>query len=218
MSYHEESTRERTGAAALLARGVALGGLALAESLLLVYVGLVCCLACVGIGLPLLPGALDTVRADARLQRRLASRWTGIRVPDPYARPAAGGTRLRTAFRRLGEGATWRDLLWLVVNPVIGPVLGLVPALALLDGLFGLTLPFDWHTVTEHFNGTWFAFVPVHSQATAVMAAAVGLAEILLSLTVLPRLLVPLHGRWVRYALGTSRDALTAPATAPRGA
>ncbi len=215
MSYRggkKEAGAGLEGTAALMWAGVKLGGLAIVESLLLVWVGVVCTLACVGIGLPLLPGALDTVRADARLQRRLALEWTGVRVPESYALEPKDVTsgRLKRVHRMIGDGATWRDLLWLLVNPIVGPVLGLVPALALLDGLFGLSMPFVWHTVTEHWDGTWFAFVPVRNQFTAILAAVVGAAEIGLSVTVLPRLLVPLHGRWVRYVLGASRTALSA--------
>ncbi len=225
MSVTENGVAER-GTAGLIVRGAGLGVLGLVEGLLLVWVGLVWCLAVIGIGLPLLPGALDTVRAEARLQRRLALSWSGVRVRENYAPEGdAPATRLRRVHRMIGDGATWRDLLWLVVNPVVGPVLGLVPALALLDGLFGLTLPFDWHTVTAHFDHTWFAFVPVNGEMSAILAAVVGLAEIALAVTVLPRAMVSLHGRWVRTVLGatarpgrsetltaTSADLLTAVA------
>ncbi|MFD8546231.1 sensor histidine kinase [Streptomyces sp. NPDC059649] len=201
------------GSAALLWRGVVLTGLALTEALLLVWVTVVVCLACIGVGIPLLAGALDTVRADARLQRRLALEWTGVRVPEPYAPEPHGQARpsgLRRVHRMIGDPATWRDLLWLLINPCIGPVLALLPAVALVHGLFGLVLPFIWQPVVESWDNTWFLFLPVQSLPAAIGAAGLGVVEIVVSLGYLPRLMLPLHGRWVRAVLGTSRTVLSA--------
>lgn len=193
-------------------RGLALTGLAVTEALLALWVALVVLLTCLGIGILLLPGALNAVRADARRQRRLALRWSGIKVDDPYPQERGTGPRVtgwRHAFRLLGDSATWRDLLWLLVNPFVGPIT-ILPALALVHGLAGLSLPFVWKPLTEAWENSWYEFIPIQGQFTANLAAGLGLIEILLGLLVFPRLVLPLHGKWVRRMLGSpSRAVLT---------
>ncbi|RAJ43032.1 signal transduction histidine kinase [Kitasatospora sp. SolWspMP-SS2h] len=208
----EKTRPELGGAAALVLRGVSLTGIALGEALLLLWFCLVVCLSFVGVGLLLLPGALDAIRSDARLQRRLALRWSGVRVDAAYPPEPADGparTRLRRAHRMLGERATWRDLLWTLVNPVVGPVLALLPAVAVLGGLWGLALPFTWRGLSESWDGIWFTFVPVRSQGTAILAAVLGAVELAVGVLLLPRLMLGLHGRWVRLVLGSTRADLT---------
>ncbi|MFD3328787.1 sensor domain-containing protein [Streptomyces sp. NPDC058701] len=228
----EQTGRNPGGPVTMLVRGVALTGLALYEALLLVWLSLVACLCCVGVGIPLLPGALNAVRRQARTQRALAGRWSGVRVESPYAADPGGGPggALRRARRTLGDGATRRDLLWTLVNPLVGPLLAFLPAAAVLGGLWGLSLPFVWDGLPESWDSVWFTFVPVDSQTTAFLAAALGLVEIAAGIALLPRLTLPLHGRWVRLVLGSTRgapahraehfapsrtDAETAPAPAP---
>ncbi|GAA3375043.1 sensor domain-containing protein [Streptomyces sannanensis] len=195
-----------------LARGAALTGLAIGEALLALWVCLVLCLACVGLGLPLLPGALRAVRAQARRQRRLAWAWSGVRVDDPY-RPASGETGHAGGWRemrlRLADPATWRDLVWLLVNPFIGPVMAFLPLVAVVHGVFGVVLAFAWRPITSAWNGVWFDFVPVTGQTTATLAAALGVVQACCGLLLFPRWLMPLHGRWVRFVLGKSRSALS---------
>ncbi|MCY0946657.1 sensor domain-containing protein [Streptomyces antarcticus] len=82
--------RELGGPAAMVLRGVTLTGLALYEALLLLRLSLAVCLPCVGVGLPLLPGALNAVRRQARTQRALAGRWSGVSVESSYAAGPAG--------------------------------------------------------------------------------------------------------------------------------
>ncbi|MGW4808135.1 sensor histidine kinase [Kitasatospora sp. NPDC004272] len=201
----------RGGAVATVLRGVSLTGIAIGEALLLLWLCLVVCLSCIGVGLPLLPGALDAIRSDARLQRRLALEWSGVRVDSAYpSEPADGSARtgLRRVHRMLGERETWRDLTWTVVNPVIGPVLALLPAAAILGGLWGLALPFVWEDLSTSWDGIWFTFIPVESQGTAILAALLGVVEIAAGVLLLPKPMLGLHGRWVRLVLGSSRAEL----------
>ncbi|MEF9906111.1 sensor histidine kinase [Streptomyces sp. P9-A2] len=194
-----------------LARGVALTGLAIGEALLAVWACLVLCLASVGLGLPLLPGALRAVRAQARRQRRLAWAWSGVRVDDPY-RPVSGETARAGGWRetrwRLTDPTTWRDLMWLLVNPCIGPVMAFLPLVAVVHGLFGVVLAFAWRPITSAWDGVWFDFIPVTGQTTATLAAALGVVQACCGLLLFPRWLMPLHGRWVRFVLGKSRGTL----------
>jgi len=92
-----------------------------------------------GIGVVLAPKSLLWVRRYAGLQRRWALDWSGVAIPAPY-RPAPAGraNALVRVFRRcgwvLGDPASWRDLLWTLVNVPVSAVLGLLPAFLLVAG------------------------------------------------------------------------------------
>jgi signal transduction histidine kinase len=112
-------------------------------------------LACVlllpaGLGVVLAPKSLLTVRRQAELQRRWAREWSGVTIAAPYRPLSAKPTnRLFRVFRRcrwvLGDPATWRDLLWTLVNVPVSVVLGLLPAFLLAVGTW--TVAADWWTL-----------------------------------------------------------------------
>jgi hypothetical protein len=199
-------------ACADLFRGIALTFVALWEALVLVWYAVAVVLVPVGIGLWLLPGALDLVRVDARRQRVLAGR-VGILVPEAYAAEDAGGRGLKAAWRRvlvrLGDPAAWWDLLWHVVNPCLGPLITFLPAAVLLQGLWGIAMPWLWEPVVRPWDGAWYAFVPLHDQADADLAPYLGVVFILLAF-VIAGPLARLNARWVRAVLG--RQAPVRPA------
>lgn len=63
-------------------------------------------------------------RRLARLTRRLAGAWCGVPIAEAYqSRPAVPLTFTRPLSWVLGDRATWRDLLWTVVNGVAGWIL-----------------------------------------------------------------------------------------------
>ena len=119
------------------AHGVMLGALALAEALVAV-------LAVLAIAVPI-PGVGLAVRQLAELTRRLSGEWCGVPIASPYRRPPAGdGARLSWRQQRklmLTDPATWRDLVWMFVNPCVGAVLAGGSAAAIVYGVFGLALP-----------------------------------------------------------------------------
>jgi signal transduction histidine kinase len=84
------------------------------------------------------PGTLAAVRSLARQTRRLAGQWCGVPIADPYRPPPFTGDRPATFAGRLRwlltDRATWRDLLWIVVN-LVGWILAALPAAIVLIGL-----------------------------------------------------------------------------------
>jgi signal transduction histidine kinase len=107
------------------------------------YAGLALAFAlpALGVSLFLMSRVLLVVRRPAGLTRRLAGRWCGVPIADPYLpRPAAG------LGRRLGwlltDRATWRDLLWVTVNACGGWILALAPAGLLALGVLGVVAPY----------------------------------------------------------------------------
>jgi signal transduction histidine kinase len=113
---------------------------------------LVVSVACVlvvpaGIGVVLAPKSLLAVRRYAGQQRRWALEWSGVTIASPYRPwPVKPGNRLFGAFRRckwiLCDPATWRDLLWMLVNVPVSVVLGLLPAF--------LLVAFSWTAVDDY--------------------------------------------------------------------
>ncbi|MFF8811952.1 sensor histidine kinase [Streptomyces pactum] len=171
-------------------RGLVLTVMALAGSITLLCLTLVSIgLIPVGVGLFTTPYLLDLVRAHADTRRRLAHEWAGVTIPRPY-RPVAeappGGLLgpPRRCRRLLTDPATWRDVLWLLVDLSAGCVLAILPPGLLLDGVFGYVLAAGvWRPVTEATGGYWYAFIPVESQTTAFCAAGLGTVWIAVSLT-----------------------------------
>ncbi|WP_329490263.1 sensor histidine kinase [Kitasatospora sp. NBC_01246] len=165
---------------------------------------------CLGV-FPLFPAVTGLTRAAAGLARRLAGAWSGVPVPSPYLprpereRPAPLRRTTAGEHQRSGrptgdtrtvrwlwtDPATWRDYLWVLLNPLIGGATAAVPLLLVGCGLAGLAQP-ALHT----------AFLPLDGADTALLgfalaAAGLGLAERVLRL----------HGRWTRALLGPTEQA-----------
>ncbi|WP_214319011.1 sensor histidine kinase [Nonomuraea sediminis] len=145
-------------------RSLALLALIVVE-LAVLAISLVTLLLCIGIGaIPLLPPQVRLVRRITGLHRRLARDWCGVEINAPYRpepppprRQADGMYRYdRTLYRTpripafnarwkwmITDPATWRDLVWMALDPVVK--LALAPLLLLLPTrglrLYGLWTP-----------------------------------------------------------------------------
>jgi signal transduction histidine kinase len=118
------------------------------RDLLVVLPALACCCRFV------LPATLLAARRLTMLTRRLLARWCGVTIRPAYQPPPqtpppgkrSPGTlsgrppgTVRLGYRQrmtwlLGDPATWRDLLWLLVNTVVGSVLLLGPIALAVGG------------------------------------------------------------------------------------
>lgn len=151
------------------ARGVVLGVLALAGPVVAALLAVIAVLAGLGVGRVLITPAVLAVRQLNGLTRRLAGEWCGVLIAAPYLPPPAGtggGEDVSSRQRRkwlLDDPATWRDLLWLIVNPVAGAALAGGPAAAVVFGIFGMSLPH---------GSTQLAGVISHPQYGIPLAAA----------------------------------------------
>jgi signal transduction histidine kinase len=123
-------------------------GRGLVQAALSVPAGVPLLVACVlsvvlipaGLGLAAAPAALLGLRGLAGRQRDWARDWSGVAIADPYRpRPAPARFWVARGVQRvrwlLTDPATWRDLLWLVLNMPAALVLGLVPAIMTAYGL-----------------------------------------------------------------------------------
>jgi signal transduction histidine kinase len=91
------------------------------------------------------PLLLLWMRSLARLTRKLADRWCGVPIAEPYLpKPWADGGK--SGPRRwlrwlLGDPATWRDLAWVAGDGLLGWLLALLPAGLLFLGILGVFAP-----------------------------------------------------------------------------
>jgi signal transduction histidine kinase len=150
----------------------------------------------------LLPLSVLGVRWLAGLTRSLAARWCGVQIAVPY-RPPLGGEEAswwlrlgRQARRLLTDPATWRDLLWMIVNACGGWLLAALPAALIAVGVTTVLVPA---------LGLKFAPAP-HSLTQWLVAMPLGIAIVALGLRAGPRLLTA-YGTAARTMLGPTRQA-----------
>jgi signal transduction histidine kinase len=97
------------------------------------------------VGMASTGGAIEFDRSFADAQRRRAALWSGVRIERPYRSDDPGADRPRIWTDRVRDPATWRDLLWMLVNIPVGFVLGLLPAILLANGGYGVVVaPIAW--------------------------------------------------------------------------
>ena len=192
------------------ARGLAFVGVAVAE--FVVLIGLVAALA-IELSLVIfifpvlwIPPTLRGGRGLANTVRRLSGEWCGVPIPVPYrasAAPVQGfWRRVGRGFRMLGDPATWRDLLWMTVDPAGLCVLPAVPGSLILWGLFGALMPVYWKAIVGSGGNNWYAFIHVTSSQTALLSVPLGIASIAAGLW-----LAPLCLRWY----GKAAHSMLAP-------
>ncbi len=179
-----------------------------------------------GIGLiVLMPPLIEHFRWLPELRRRLARDWSGVGVATPYLpRPALPaprpdglyrvGNRLYrtprwTAYNQrmrwlTRDPASWRDMLWQLIDPIGGGVLLLAPLGAIGYGFFGLLLPRIWVLFgmdPENLHG-WQGTIA----GSAIAAVPTGLGLLALGVAIAPAVL-RLHGRWSAVLLGPTERA-----------
>jgi signal transduction histidine kinase len=197
------------------ARGLLLSLLSAGVSLLLFTLFVVSfSLIMIGVGVFTTPLVVDAIRVHANQRRIFAREWCGLTIPSGYrpmpvsrSRPGAAGQVERCAHL-LQDSATWRDVGWLFCDGVGGFILAVLPAALIGQFLFGLVLVTGvWVPITEAGGTYWFAFVPVDSWLTAVLAALVGCGFAVLTLYVNP-LLIRGHFLMAGYLMGFSEKQL----------
>ncbi|MFF2660469.1 histidine kinase [Kitasatospora sp. NPDC058032] len=219
---------DRPGRVAALGRLLVLTAVVPAELVLLVVV-IGSFVLWFGLGIfVLFPSTTRLARAAAGLARAYAGRWSGVPVPPPYL-PRPGLERTLHGWFWTGhdyhknrwfasvarnirwlwkDPATWRDVLWVVLNPLVGGVLAATPPLLLGVGLYalaGTVLPLpgpDLGPLRALLGGRPApALTPALTLALGLASTAAGPA--------LARPALRLHGRWTHALLGpTERSRL----------
>ena len=179
-------------------------GFAIVE-LVVLHLAIVVVLLClIVVGLPLVAPLLRLVGADAERQRGWARRHAGVAIAAAH-RPVAEGEGwlgLGTSWRRLRDPLLVRELLWHLVNPVVGMLLAALPLGLMLHGVWG-TVALVLHLAGVPLAGNvWYLFLPLLDTGWFFAAAVLGVIELALGWW-FARDLLRLHGRWVRAILGS---------------
>ncbi|MFE9747957.1 histidine kinase [Saccharothrix saharensis] len=181
-------------------------------------------------------------RRVVQRRRDELARWTGLDVPEPYLpepeppTPEADGTyrlrrplvtvlyrsaeELRQAQRRqwtVRDPAAWRDLVWLLVNPLLVVVPAAVPLALVGYGFVGLLWVAAWAQLVRLFvpYDSWFAWtaltdlVPALGVVPGPLSPLVGLVATAAGLALAP--LALLAYAWVsRLLLAPTKAAVLA--------
>ncbi|MGV9560630.1 sensor histidine kinase [Streptomyces sp. NPDC003522] len=173
--------------------GLPLAGLALVEVFFFSLLVTAISLLGAGIGLFLVPAAALAARGTVNVTRRLAGARLEGGIPEPYLPepPREGGLKgwwSRTQWI-LTDPATWRDLAWMLVNPVVGIVLVLLPLTLIAFGVFGLLMPLLWEDISGNGGNNWYWFVKVTDGQSALYALGLGIPTLLIGLAGAPALM-----------------------------
>jgi signal transduction histidine kinase len=74
------------------------------------------------VGIPILIGTIYAWRWLAQLERRLIGALTGVQIPSPYRPDPTGAGWSRKVYARLADPATWKDLVFLLLQLPLGIV------------------------------------------------------------------------------------------------
>jgi signal transduction histidine kinase len=168
----------------------------------------------IGIGAVMLPIVTKWVRWLCNANRRVAAR-SGIEIAVPYRpEPQEFEKDIVGWIRRckwiLTDPASWRDLLWLLLNSVVG-MIGFLPAAVLYYVLEGFALACGlWRPILRaQGTGREYFFVPIQSQPTAALGALAAAALFVVWVWYSPVFLTA-HAYFTRLLLGpTERSQLT---------
>lgn len=194
-------------------RGVLIVATAVLSLVLFVATALATAFILLGVGMLLLPLLTPLVRRLTGLCRELAAR-SGVAIATPYlpgrpSEPGVVGWVQRCRFI-LTDPASWRDLLFLLLNVVVGFALGLLPATLLAYAVEGLLLSSGfWMLIRESGVDFWYGFTPMDSWPRAALGALVSLTVFVVWLAAAPRLVAG-HAHFAKALLGPSERALTA--------
>ncbi len=192
-------------------RGLALALLSMVVSLVLFILWVVAAsLSAIGVGVALVPPLTAAVRAQANLRRRLAHEWFGVRVAEPYKphRPFQGGVIGHMERYRwiMTDPATWRDLVWMLVDCTAGFTLGILAFAVPFYGPYGLVLAAGvWRPIVHSGGGEWYTFVPIKGQTTAKIAGMLGVVYSAIGVWLSPRAMKA-HATLTRGLLGPTRE------------
>ncbi|WP_433330413.1 sensor histidine kinase [Spirillospora sp. CA-294931] len=192
-------------------RGFRLGLLAFPAMVLSALLMTALSLISVGIGVLLVPPLVLAVRGLLNLYRDLIGKWTGTTIqrpylPEPETEPGLAG-RGRRFSTMVSDPATWRDLGWLLADPIVVVFTAALPMYLIIYGVFGILLSlFLGRVITDAGGSDWYTFIHVtqgYADEPWRMAGTAVLGAIFIALGFVfgPNLLAA-YGRWGNVLLG----------------
>ncbi|RFU40595.1 sensor histidine kinase [Actinomadura logoneensis] len=164
-----------------------------------------------GVGILLVPPAVMMMRGLLDTYRGLVSRWTGRRIERPYL-PVPEGNPLQRFLAVMQDPATWRDLAFLLLDPIVSAFTAFLSFLLVLYGIYGwLLAAFLGRIIKEYGGNDWYTFVPLQGSfsdhpVNAALIAALGTVYGLAGLYFGPRLM-DAYGGWAQSLLGPTEKS-----------
>jgi signal transduction histidine kinase len=192
-------------------RGLGLAVLSMVGSLVLFILSVVTmALSVVVVGVFLFPLVTAIARSHANLRRRLAHEWFGVEVKEPYKpRPRFQGGVIGVLERYrwiVADPATWRDLVWMIVDATAGFTMGILAFALPMYGPYGWVLAAGvWRPIVHSGGSEWYTFVPIKNQRTANYAGLLGFVYAGLGMWLTPRLMNR-HARLAASLLRPTRE------------
>ncbi|MFC4909069.1 sensor histidine kinase [Actinomadura gamaensis] len=165
----------------------------------------------IGLGILLVPPAVLLVRGLLDTYRGLVSRWTGRTVERPYL-PVPEGNPVQRFIAIIQDPATWRDVAFMLVDPVVCLFTGALSFFAVLYGVYGwLLATFLGRIIVSHSGNEWYTFIPLQGSfsdhpVNAGLIAGLATVYALLGLYFGPRLM-DVYGRWTQSMLGPTEKS-----------
>ena len=168
------------------------------------------------VGVLLFPSATMLLRTRLDAYRDRINRWTDVRIerpylPEPEVEPGLQGY-LKRFVALISDPATWRDYLWVVVDPFVALFTAALPAMLILYGIWGYLLAaFAGDLIGDHGGNDWYTFVHVtegygSSTGRIVSTLIVATAFVVIGYAIAPRML-NVYGRWGRSILGPTQKS-----------
>jgi signal transduction histidine kinase len=154
------------------------------------------------IGIPILIATVFAWRWVAQAERRLIGALTGRVIPDPYRPTPAEGSIWRRLQARLADPATWKDLVFLLLQFPLGALAFIVAAGVLSVGVAALLAPLTFWAIPDGID------VGVTVVDTLPEALVLGVLGAVLLLVGIPALAVLArgYGAYAELLLGSNAD------------
>jgi signal transduction histidine kinase len=167
------------------------------------------------VGIPILIGTMYAWRWLAQLERKLIGGLTDVQIPSPYRQDPIGAGWSRKVHGRLADPATWKDLVFLVLQLPLG-IVSFTAAVVVL-GLAGSWLAAPaWYWAVP--DGIELGVVTVNTLGEALALVPLGALVALLGIPALG-LLGRGYGELASLLLGSNADPeLTAQVSELEGA
>jgi signal transduction histidine kinase len=167
------------------------------------------------IGIPILILSVYAWGGLAEGERRIIAALTGTVIPNPYRPVPEGASRWGRLRARLADPATWKDLVFLLLQFPFGLVSFVLAVVVLSVGIHGVALPLWYWAVPD---GVDYGFWTIDTLPEALLMLPVGALVLLLGIPALS-LLGRLYVGYAEVLLGSNVDpAVTAEMTDLRDA
>jgi len=154
------------------------------------------------IGIPVLVGTVWAWRWLAQFERSLIGRLVGVEIPIPYRPDPPDASWWKRLSARLADPATWKDLVFLLLQLPLG-VVSFSIVVSVIGG--GLRLLFAPAFPEPFGDGDWIAWLDINSTEGAIAAVPLGALILLLGIPGL-NALGRLYGWFAGLLLGSNAD------------